>query len=113
MALKCRSSEMTEKISSKMESEPIKHGQQFRGLIKAYKRIMSFAQSVRKLAVCWCSVLAIPAAVLGQNPFSTSGGEYAIAGKLPGDQVHPQADFRANGGYIVWEDYFIDGKGLG
>lgn len=51
--------------------------------------------------------------VSGQNSFVASGNEYAIAGKLPGDQVHPQVSITTNGGYVVWEDYWIDGQGLG
>ena len=73
---------------------------------------MSFLQSVRKVTVCWCSIL-IPAAVFAQNSFVSSGGEYAIAGKLPGDQVYPCVNFTTNGGYIVWQDNWIDGNGLG
>src|SRR5882724_12786546 len=96
-----------------MDSEPRKHGQRFRGLIKAYKRIMSFSLSARKFVVCGCSLLAIPLVTLSQNSFVASGGEYSITGKLPGDQVHPQVSFTTNGGYIVWEDYWADGKGLG
>src|SRR3954470_4621677 len=96
-----------------MESETRKHGQRFRGLIKAYKRIMCFSQSVWKIVVCWCSVLALPAAVLAQNSFVNSGGEVAITGKLPGDQVHPQLDFKSGGGYIIWQDNVIDSKDLG
>src|SRR5262249_1457897 len=42
-----------------------------------------------------------------------SGGEYPITGKLPGDQVYPQVNFTTNGGYIVWQNNWIDGKGLG
>jgi len=63
--------------------------------------------------VCGCSLLAIPLVTLSQNSFVASGGEYSITGKLPGDQVHPQLSFTTNGGYIVWEDYWADGKGLG
>src|SRR5437660_9540332 len=57
--------------------------------------------------------MALPAAVFAKYSFVNSGGEYAVSGALPGDQVHPQLDFKLNGGYIIWEDYFIDGKGLG
>jgi hypothetical protein len=52
-------------------------------------------------------------AVFSQNSFVTSGGEYSLTGALPGDQVHPQLSFTTNGGYIVWQDNWIDGKGLG
>jgi hypothetical protein len=96
-----------------MDLKPRKHGQRFRGLIKAYKRIMSFSLSARKLVVCWCSLVAIPVMVFSQNSFVPTGGEYSITGKLPGDQVHPQVSFTTNGGYVVWEDYWSDSKGLG
>src|SRR3954471_12984688 len=96
-----------------MDLEPRKHGQRFSSLIKAYKRIMSFSLSARKLVACWCSMVAIPVVVLGQNSFVPTGGEYSIGGKLPGDQVHPAVSFTTNGGFIVWEDYWVDGKGLG
>jgi hypothetical protein len=36
-----------------------------------------------------------------------------IAGRLPGDQTYPKASFTTNGGYLLWEDNWIDGKGLG
>ena len=58
-------------------------------------------------------MVAIPVTVLSQNSFVTSGGEYSIAGKLPGDQVHPGLNITTNGGYIVWEDYWSDKNGLG
>src|SRR5437588_510686 len=96
-----------------MQFHPTKHGQMFFGLIKAYKRIMSFSLSARKLVACWCSMVAIPVAVFSQSSFVPSGGESALTGHLPGDQVHPSVNFTTNGGYVVWEDYWIDGKELG
>ena len=74
---------------------------------------MSFSLSARKLVVGWCSLVAIPVVVLSQNSFVPSGGEFSPTGKIPGDQVHPAASFTTNGGYVAWEDYFIDGKGIG
>ncbi len=75
---------------------------------------MSFSLSARKIVVGWCSIVAIPAMVFAQGPFGTSGGEYSITGKLPGDQVHPCVSFTTNGGYITWQDNGIDGtNGLG
>lgn len=65
------------------------------------------------MGVCWCSIFAIPAAVFGQNSFVASGSEYNITGKLPGDQVYPCVNFTTNGGYIIWQDNWIDGNGLG
>jgi hypothetical protein len=96
-----------------MRFHPTKHGQIFFGLIKAYKRIMSFSLSARKLVACWCSMVAIPVAVFSQNSFVPVGGESALSGALPGDQVHPAVNFTTNGGFVVWEDNWIDGKGLG
>jgi len=58
-------------------------------------------------------MVAIPVAVFSQNSFVPTGGESALTGNLSGDQVHPSVNFTTNGGYVVWEDYFIDGKGLG
>ena len=62
---------------------------------------------------CWCSMVAIPVTVFSQNSFVPVGGESSPTGGLPGDQVHPAVNFTTNGGYVVWEDYWIDGKGLG
>ncbi len=74
---------------------------------------MSFSLSARKLLACWCSMVAIPVAVFSQNSFVPVGGESALTGGLPGDQVHPAVNFTTNGGFVVWEDNWIDGKGLG
>src|SRR6516162_8320053 len=93
--------------------EPRKHRQRFNALIKAYKRIMSFSLSVRKIVAGWCSMVAIPAVVFAQGSFLTTGSEYAITGRLPGDQVHPAVSISTNGGYIIWQDNWIDGNGLG
>jgi hypothetical protein len=74
---------------------------------------MSFSLSVRKIVVGWCLVVAIPVTVFAQGSFTPAGSEYAITGKLPGDQVHPCVGFTTNGGYITWQDNWIDGNGLG
>jgi hypothetical protein len=58
-------------------------------------------------------MLAIPAVVFSQNSFVRSGSEYSITGILPGDQVHPGLSITTNGGYIIWEDNWVDGRGLG
>jgi hypothetical protein len=62
-----------------------------------------------------CLGLALPYTALGQgsSPYSTNGVEYAIAGALPGDQVHPHLSLKPSGGYLVWEDNLTDGYGLG
>src|SRR5579871_1517249 len=98
-----------------MVLEPRKHRQRFSGLIKAYKRIMSFSLSARKIVAGWCSMVAVPAVVFAQGSFLTSGPEYSITGgRLPGDQVHPCVSITTNGGYVTWQDNAIDGtNGLG
>src|SRR4029077_6861289 len=57
--------------------------------------------------------VALPGLALGQGSYSTNGVEYAIAGALPGDQVHPQLGLQPSGGYLVWEDNLTDGYGWG
>src|SRR5205823_1969322 len=53
------------------------------------------------------------AGLLAQTFCGTNGTEYAIAGSLPGDQVHPQVALNSSGGYLLWEDNYADGNGLG
>jgi hypothetical protein len=66
-----------------------------------------------KTVVCWCLAVAVPAVVFGQTNYITNGVEYAIAGSLPQDQVHPQLGLSSAGGYLVWQDNITDGDGLG
>src|SRR6266850_5558288 len=56
---------------------------------------------------------ALPLLSFGQSVFVTNGGQYAITGVLPGDQVHSFASINAQGGYLVWDDNSIDGSGQG
>jgi hypothetical protein len=61
-----------------------------------------------------CSVAsALPVLSFGQAVFVTNGGQYALSGVLPGDQVHAAASINPTGGYLVWEDNSIDGSGQG
>src|SRR5262249_7173370 len=61
-----------------------------------------------------CSVAtALPLLSFGQSVFVTNGGQYALTGVLPGDQVHSFASISPQGGYLVWEDNSIDGSGQG
>ena len=48
-----------------------------------------------------------------QTPFTPQGGEYSIAGALPGDQNFPQIKVNSSGGFLVWQDNMTDGDGLG
>ncbi len=75
---------------------------------------MSLPLFARSLVAGALLVFAAPVAVVGQtNLFQTNGVEYAIAGALTGDQVHPGLSLRSTGGYLVWEDNLTDGDGLG
>jgi hypothetical protein len=61
-----------------------------------------------------CSIaIALPLVGFGQAVFVTNGGQYALTGVLPGDQVHSFASINSQGGYLVWEDNSIDGSGQG
>jgi hypothetical protein len=74
---------------------------------------MCLSLFARKALVCGCLAIA-PAALFGQtNIYLTNGIEYAVAGALPGDQVQPEASLSGTGGYLVWQDNFTDGDGLG
>jgi hypothetical protein len=55
----------------------------------------------------------IPASLFAVGSYVTNGVEYAVAGALPGDQVHPALALNSSGGYLVWEDNRTDGDGLG
>lgn len=58
--------------------------------------------------------LAVPtASLLGQGAFAPQGGEYRIAGELPGDQVAADQALGPDGGYLVWQDNHTDGDGAG
>jgi hypothetical protein len=54
------------------------------------------------------SVVACAAAALVK-----SGPEHRFLPALPGDQMRPQLSFNETGGYLVTQDNFIDGNGLG
>jgi hypothetical protein len=74
---------------------------------------MSLSLFARNALVCGCLAVAAPAVVLGQTNYLSNGVEYAIAGSLPGDQAVPQLGLNASGGYLVWQDNYTDGDGLG
>lgn len=56
---------------------------------------------------------ALPFLSFGQVGYIAGGGEYSIGGALPGDQVRPRLSVNSGGGYLVWEDNFTDGSGMG
>lgn len=82
---------------------------------------MSFSwRAVNRLALlglAWCmpgagmaQSVTLPNAQTNLPPL---GNEYAIAGTLPGDQVHAQLALNATGGLLVWQDNQTDEDGLG
>jgi hypothetical protein len=74
---------------------------------------MSLSLLCRKVVLCAGLAAGIPGSLLGQNFYVANGGQYAVAGVIPGDQVHPHVALKSSGGYLVWEDAFTDGNGLG
>jgi hypothetical protein len=61
-------------------------------------------------------VLSLAAALITQAALAQVeplGAEYGISGPLAGDQVFPAAAINASGGYVVYQDSFTDGNGLG
>jgi hypothetical protein len=67
----------------------------------------------RMTAGCGLLTLALPVLVLGQANYAPHGGEYAVAGGVLGDQVCVDAAVRTAGGFVVWQDGYADGEGLG
>ncbi|MCC6820348.1 MAG: hypothetical protein IT579_06420, partial [Verrucomicrobia subdivision 3 bacterium] len=74
---------------------------------------MASFSCVRKTFAGCLLALVAPGLVNGQGHFAPQGGEYNITGALVGDQVYPQASVKTTGGYVVWQDNFTDGSGLG
>jgi hypothetical protein len=70
------------------------------------------AAEARHVVLCWFFAVATPF-VYGQTGFMPQGGEYGIAGTLPGDQVFPALSLKPAGGYVVWQDNRTDGDGQG
>jgi hypothetical protein len=72
---------------------------------------MSLSQRVCKTLGMLC--LAVPAIAFGQASYVRQAGEFAPAGNLAGDQVHPALSLNSSGGFLVWQDNITDGDGLG
>jgi hypothetical protein len=64
---------------------------------------MSLSVSARKMVTC-CWLAMAGSAVLFAQTVTPQGGEYPIAGSLPGDQTFPRAAINSSGGYLVWQD---------
>ena len=89
-----------------------KHGQAHARLLELCKD-MSLSLFVRKAVICTTLAAAFPGLLSADSSYTTNGGQYAIAGALPGDQVHPRIAINSSGGLLVWEDNRTDGAGLG
>jgi hypothetical protein len=57
--------------------------------------------------------VGLPVAAWAQGNYAPEGGEYAVAGTLPGEQVFPHVSLKPGGGYVVWQDNITDGSGYG
>jgi hypothetical protein len=57
-------------------------------------------------------LLGLPAFSLDHS-YSRQGAQFAVTPPLVGDQTFPQISVRPSGGYIVWQDNYTDGDGLG
>lgn len=69
--------------------------------------------NVRKIAAGCLLAVVTPVLVWGQGNYAAQGGQYNLAGTLTGDQVYPHVSIKTTGGYLVWQDNFTDGAGLG
>lgn len=83
------------------------------GFIHFCENFMASFPNGRKLAAGCLIALVTPLMAQAQGNYATEGGEYNISGVLPGEQVFPKASIKTSGGYIVWQDKYSDGIGLG
>lgn len=74
---------------------------------------MVFLQSVRKSVLACGLSCGAAFMVQGASTYVPQGSEYSLAGALVGDQVHSDVAIKTTGGWVVWEDAFTDGSGLG
>ena len=74
---------------------------------------MAMIPKIKRFAAAMIAVVLSPALAKAQGNYVPQGVEYGPAGSLIGDQVYPSAAIKTTGGFIVWEDGFADGEGLG
>src|SRR5215831_10500028 len=91
----------------------MKIGQKPAGMIIRMCNFMSLSLLVRRVAAGASAVVLTSGVAFGTVSYQTNGGEYAIIGAMLGDQVHPHVSLNPQGGFVVWEDTFTDGDGLG
>ena len=72
------------------------------------------AQTVAVTLMGMAGLVLVPEAFAqATNYYSANGGEYAVVGSLPGDQVFPDAAISPTNGIVVWQDNATDGSGWG
>ena len=65
------------------------------------------------VAALFVSLVVTSFTVTAQNPYSSLGQESLLIGNQLGDQVRPDVDIAATGGYVVWQDSLADEEGFG
>src|SRR5689334_1587969 len=75
--------------------------------------IMSPALRFSKGFVLFALLFSLPTLTKGQVTFVPQDGEYAVSGELNGDQTAPSVAINGTGGWVLWQDPGIDGKGIG
>jgi hypothetical protein len=87
-----------------------KRGHGYAQLVKLCHH-MSVSPLFRKAALCSIAS-AFSLLAFGQGGYIGSGAENAIAGALAGDQVHPGLSINTSGGFLVFEDSFVENNGM-
>ena len=77
------------------------------------KNFMALSSFSVRVQLCCLLAAVAPFAAHSQGNYAASGGEYNVSGVLPGEQVYPKVSIRPSGGYLVWQDNYTDGTGLG
>ncbi len=88
-------------------------GPQFSAGLPVDQALMSSFSIARWLVVLCALAIVTPRWASAQGSYATEGGEFGVAGSLPGEQVYPQMSLRPSGGYVVWQDNVTDGVGYG
>jgi hypothetical protein len=74
---------------------------------------MSPAARAQKLLVLAGLCLGLPSTIFAQATLTPTGGEYPVTGPINGEQLSPAISIAPAGGWVVWQDNGIDGKGYG
>lgn len=83
------------------------------GAKDTFRPIMSPALRAPRTVLLAGFCLMVSGLVCAHAAVSAQGGEFPVSGELVGDQTWPGAAINANGGWAIWQDPGIDGKGLG